>query len=822
MTTTQACGCATGCGEPPTRRPIGNPAGLPRIGYRVGDFATFRRQLLLHRPGEEELAGWQPTAGSDLGLQVLDWWAYIADILTFYNERIANEGYLGTATLDASVRNLVGLLGYRPRPGIGARGTLAAIASGPEPLLIPAGFAVASKASPALPSQTFETTAAVTFEQPSSVPVPGPDDLAAAAPAGGPPASAPPGTAEAAPHGQLIARGGVLLKGVPTSIAAGDVLLLTTTFWEKVTDPAFLVTVTGTTPEKDPHGRRNTRVQLSGTGPIPASAKAADYRLLRATRSSHLASLPAGATVISPTVLVLDAPARYLAAGDPLLVDGPNGSDVVRLEKYAEQVWYANATRNTDPTQPPSGTTGIPLVVAKLAISSRSGNHLASADPAQITVRSGWTAAGTLLDTPVATLATLPPTLTLAAPPAADPGQKRAALVEDATGVGASVAVTPAAGSADVSVTQSGPTAVDRPLQAPLRILWDLIEVSHGSTVRDEQLGTGDATVAGQDFTLAKSPVTYLTDAPGRAGDGWSSTIVLTVGGRYWTEVPSLYGRGPDEAVFETYEDDQGRTHVRTGTGETGRRPAAGAPVTASYRTGSGAAVPPAGALSQVLTAVPNLRGVRNPVPPSGGADPEPAAQIRRLAPRSALTFGRAVSGDDYAAVAAAAPGVTRAAAVWEWDPAEQRPMVRVYVGDDDDAVTAARQALAGQADPNRPAAVVPAIARPVALTAILRLDPSYVAADVIAQAVHVLVDAPDGLFAPGVLGLGEPLYRSRIEQVLCAVPGVIATHRLLLSAGRGRLVKRFWSDGPRFDPGPGSFFTLRADDLDVSGVSDV
>ena len=275
--------------------------------------------------------------------------------------------------------------------------------------------------------------------------------------------------------------------------------------------------------------------------------------------------------------------------------------------------------------------------------------------------------------------------------------------MEDATGVGASVTVTPAGGSADVSVTPAGPAAADRPLQAPLRILWDLIEVSRGSTVRDEQLGTGDATAAGQDFTLAKSPVTYLTDAPGRSGDGWSSTIVLTVGGRYWTEVPSLFGRGPDEAVFETYEDDQGRTHVRTGTGETGRRLPTGAPVTASYRVGSGAAVPPPARSPRCSPRCRTCGRVRNPVPPSGGADPEPATQIRRLAPRSALTFGRAISVDDYATVAAAAPGVSRAAAVWEWDPAEQRPMVRVYVGDDDAAVTAARHALRRAGGPQPP-----------------------------------------------------------------------------------------------------------------------
>ena len=152
---------------------------------------------------------------------------------------------------------------------------------------------------------------------------------------------------------------------------------------------------------------------------------------------------------------MLDAPARYLTAGDPLLVEQPSSVDVVRLENYAEQVWYANAA-STTPTLAPSGTTGIPLVVATLTISSRSDNHL-SGDPTQVTVEDGWTAAGTLLDTPVTTLATLPPTLTLAAPPVATPGEKRAALVEDATGVGASVAVTPAEGSADVSVATPVP-----------------------------------------------------------------------------------------------------------------------------------------------------------------------------------------------------------------------------------------------------------------------------------------------------------------------------------------------------------------------------
>ena len=257
------------------------------------------------------------------------------------------------------------------------------------------------------------------------------------------------------------------------------------------------------------------------------------------------------------------------------------------------------------------------------------------------------------------------------------------------------VTATPVAGSSEVTISGGSAT-----LQAPLRLLWDLVKVSRGATVSEEKLGAGDATQAGQDSTLAKSPVTFLADFPGRSGDGYSSTVILTVAGRYWTEVPTLYGHGPEESVFCTYNDDEGKTHVRTGNGETGRRLPSGAAVSATYRVGSGAAVPPAGSLSQVLTAVPNLRSVRNPVPPVGGSDPEPASDIRRLAPRSVLTFGRAISGDDYAAVAAAAPGVTRAASAWEWDPVEQRPTVRVYVGDDAGALASAKAALRAQADP--------------------------------------------------------------------------------------------------------------------------
>jgi hypothetical protein len=129
-------------------RVIYNPPGLASIAYRAGDFITFRHALLLARPGEMELVNWRPNATQDLALQMVEWWAYLADILTFYNERIANQDYLRTADLPESVKRLIQVLGYRPRPGIGATGTVAALLNRQAALNLARGFQIQSKPGP--------------------------------------------------------------------------------------------------------------------------------------------------------------------------------------------------------------------------------------------------------------------------------------------------------------------------------------------------------------------------------------------------------------------------------------------------------------------------------------------------------------------------------------------------------------------------------------------------------------------------------------------------------------------------------------------------
>ena len=497
------------------------------------------------------------------------------------------------------------------------------------------------------------------------------------------------------------------------------------------------------------------------------------------------------------------------------------GLELRAIIGYEEVVYIANGG-SSYPVQVVVASLTTSAGLASLGASGVSGATVAC-------VHWGYVDVGTLLDIPASSLAGVPSIVTLANAPTAPAGIASSAVLEDANGNGVSVHATPSAqtpGEVTLTAGEAAATA-SPPLTPPLRLLWDLFTVTRGASVRGEVLGTGDASLSGQDFTLARSPVTYLADGtddtwrPGgasRSGDRYSSTITLTVDGILWTEVPTLFGRGQAERVFATYEDDQSMTHVVTGDGVNGARPATGAVVTADYRIGSGATCPPAGALTQILTPVPNLTAVRDPVAAGAGADADASDHVRSFAPRSVLTLDRAISLDDYAAVAAQASGVTRAAASWAWDPDEQHAVVRVLVGDDDAARASAQRALDGQSDANRPVTVELGKPLTVALSLTAVYDPAYVPADVQARVAAALLDAPGGLFAPGVLQIGEALFRSRLEAA-CAAPGLVAVRDVaLVDKSNGGLPLFNWDSATTaYRPGERCWFDLAAERLMVT-----
>jgi predicted phage baseplate assembly protein len=276
--------------------------------------------------------------------------------------------------------------------------------------------------------------------------------------------------------------------------------------------------------------------------------------------------------------------------------------------------------------------------------------------------------------------------------------------------------------------------------------------------------------------------------------------------------VPSFYGQAPGAEVFVTREDNSGKTHVMFGDGVNGARLPAGVNnVVATYRIGAGAASPPAGKLTIIAKSYPGLRAVLNPVAVSGGADADPANQIQRFAPRSVLTFGRAVSVFDYAALAAQAPGVTRAGAVWAWSDARQRTLVTVYVGDDAGAATAAATVLRAASDPNRPVQVLQAAQIAVALTITVLVTPGMDTTLITAAITTALAGPQAGIFGSWTLGIGQTLFDSQIEAAVLSVTGAVAiTSQIFYANG-------VIDPGPLHLPGEGAFFTLDPADINLT-----
>lgn len=420
----------------------------------------------------------------------------------------------------------------------------------------------------------------------------------------------------------------------------------------------------------------------------------------------------------------------------------------------------------------------------------------------------GWVSVGTLLNQPFVAWTNSPLGLagTGAQPFPSWSGQP--ILLQDSTGIG--IAAT--AGSAgDNNLALGGLRDPVPSLQPPFLVLPNLLPVSRGKTVANEVLGSGDANNPAQDFQLSQSPVTYL-----QRGATYASTIVLTVNNLPWTEVASFYGKSPTATVFVTREDNSGNTHVMFGDGINGARLPTGVNnVVATYRVGAGAARPPAGKLTVIAKPYPGLRAVLNPVAVGGGSDPDPPDQIRRYAPQSVLTFGRAVSIFDYQALAAEVAGVTRAGVVWAWNDARQRALVTVYVGDDAAAAAAARTALAAAGDPNRPVLVVQATEVAVALIFTLVVTPGMDTTIISAGVFAALTDTEAGLFGSANMGINQTVFDSQIEAAVLGVQGAVAITAFTFYANGAP------ASGPLFNPGEGGYFTLDHADINLATEPD-
>lgn len=157
------CGCCSDVED--AAAPIDNRPGLSAIAYRVGTHGRFRATMLAQLGRRPELRALTARDDRDPSVALVDAWSTALDVLTFYQERIANEGFLRTATERRSIHELAAGIGYQLRPGVAASGYLAfELESGPgAPDRVSIARRVRVQSVPAQDEhpQTFETDEAI-------------------------------------------------------------------------------------------------------------------------------------------------------------------------------------------------------------------------------------------------------------------------------------------------------------------------------------------------------------------------------------------------------------------------------------------------------------------------------------------------------------------------------------------------------------------------------------------------------------------------------------------------------------------------------------
>ncbi|MET7515277.1 putative baseplate assembly protein [Streptomyces sp. NPDC005480] len=304
----------------------------------------------------------------------------------------------------------------------------------------------------------------------------------------------------------------------------------------------------------------------------------------------------------------------------------------------------------------------------------------------------------------------------------------------------------------------------------------------------DEPVLRGSATAAlGQDPRKALPAV--------RAEDG-----DLT-----WAPRRDLLHSGPRDRHFVGELEDDGRLALRFGDGRHGAKPTPGSRLALHHRLGGGiAGNVGAEAINHLVVqsgcAHPPAAAVRNPLPATGGVEPEPVEQARQLAPLDLRrTRLRAVTAEDYAALAADLPGVQRAAAEIRWTGSVQEAHVAIdaYGSAEPSAELLARveQSLEAYRRIGHDLVAGPARLVPLDIALSVCAAPGHQHGQILAELYRVLgsgrlAGGRLGFFHPDALTFGEPVRLSRLVAVAAAVPGVrsaqVTRMRRLFEQDRG------------------------------------
>ncbi len=719
--------------------------GLARLPRQIGLFGQFRADLLERVRAHPALGNWRARDAEDFGLMLLEFWAYVSDVTAFYTSEHAQDLYLQTARDDLALRRLVALIDHVPRPAVATEAVLAALMDGTDPVEAPSAAGFLSDAIADTPPQVFELSEPVMLDPLRN------------------------GWTLVPPRDTTYRPDALLLDPATRNLAEGGLVVI-----DAGSGARTVTTVKTLVSEVALDGATYLRLEVDDPAQLPAGPlQVSDIRLWSFAQTAPVAT-------ITNTTMTINGHYPQLRAGDLLVIedtrlDGPLAPEVHTAE---------SAVLGNGPDIPTDSVTvpGPPITTVGLLASPGIAEENARLHFGR--VRAGRLAA------PAKTLVTgddltaVLPIKTPAPLPAAEGSDEL--LVKGAGDLGLRV---PGEMQIDADTGRgsllpgAGFTGDPLSMRAPVQAHGNLLRVSRGKTV-EEVVGSGQGpAVPFQTFTLAKFPLTYLHD-PAASG-GRRSSLRLWVDGIEWQEVTSLFTAGSDDRVFTVRLDADGKATITTGGEGFGKAAPLGVQnVYALYRHGAGEPAPGANQIRQVAGPIQGLRRVFNVTPAFGGAPADQPGDIRFNAPATSATFDRAISANDFAALARDWSALA-AVAVTEWVPDALREGVVVTAIFDGTAAPEDLEALlahlTARAAETTPIRVVAA----TAVTGILTLSyrtAADAASDTVKSALtDAFTDPFTGLLAPRRAEIGGPVFRSAILGHAAKVAGIDALLSLTL-----------------------------------------
>lgn len=726
-----SCNCCSGI-SPETPVKLYNRPGLNAIAYRVGVYNQFRESLLsaLSQSGSPALHQLTTRSNNDFSISLLDAWAVASDVLTFYQERIANESYLRTATERFSVLQLARQIGYELRPGVAASTYLAFTVENPTAVPMPVP-GMAKGADAAAPLLALDPGIKVQS-------VPGPNEQPQTFETIEPIQARPEWNAIRPRLLQPQAIGTqnnfFIINDANVDLKKGDVILIRTSA-KQVLKQIVRVEI-----NKE---AKTTWIYYEGTPSLPAYPEATpiatgslgafsgerklkdsvvanilkltwkeeDLAALLETKKWALNDLASGIDKQLTNALVQQgdvnvfrktaSPFGYNAAKQVVYFakrripkppeswkewDLNENCDTIHLDTEMKEIVPGSFVAVQKPRAPLKDAAIFEINTVHAG--SRTAYGLSSKSTALEIEPAGncWFDGSKLSAIRGITLFVQNELLPLAQLPIDDmvqgdlmtldrwyPGLKktqRLILTGERTDLLGTVA-SEVMELKEVFVVKG--FTVIRFTQALVNTYVRSSVTINGNVALAthgetvrETLGSGDANLTFQRFVLRQPRLTFT---PAASAAGAETTLTLYVNDILWHEVETFYEHTAEERIYITRLDNDGKTTVIFGDGITGARLPSGAEnIKAVYRKGIGlGGLVKANQLSQLLTRPLGVKAALNPLPATGAADAEQLDEARANAPLTLLTLGRVVSLQDYEDFARAFPGIEKSLATWTW-----------------------------------------------------------------------------------------------------------------------------------------------------------